>query len=85
LKIFKFIKFSKTHQAWKTFLNQTPERIELKTNEKFNYSIDSGDNGKLPLLNGIGVDYFQRPQAALRLIFHLKKLKIIKIHNVLNS
>lgn len=68
---------SKTHSAWKKFLNETPERYELSAganNDKiarlnsdlaksksFSYGLASGETAN----SGIGADFAQRPVMAL--------------------
>jgi hypothetical protein len=74
------ITFSQTHQTWKKFLNETPERYELSAggnndrvirlnsdlakSKSFSYGLDSGETAN----SGIGADWAQRPVMALRFV-----------------
>ena len=70
---------SKTHQAWKKFLNETPERYNLSHSADNNRRtiVDFGGNSSFPpirsgtldsgetVITGIGADFTQRPWMAL--------------------
>ena len=70
------ILFSKTHNTWRRFLDETPERFELENVnglQKMNFGVKTGvENFRTGTLDssdtvktGIGADFTERPTMAL--------------------